>query len=100
MQTTPRWSLFVLPVAMALLIASEARAETLARVVARVNDSKIHQAGPVQARVGEAVELTVRLTDSGPLPDGATVRWLTVIPLMDHEDLPPPNPANQASSNT
>jgi hypothetical protein len=100
MQTIPRWSLFVLPMAMALLFVCEARAETLARVVARAHDGETQQAGPVQARVGEAVELSVRLADGGPLPDGATVRWLTVIPLMDHEDLPPPNPGNQAYSNT
>jgi len=61
--------------------------------------------GPVQARLGETVELAVALSgpagslDPGTLPGGASIRWLQVIPRLDHVDLDPPNPGNPSFSN-
>lgn len=59
--------------------------------------------GPVQARVGEAVTLSVRA--AGPrgrlveLPAGATVRWRRVVPRREHLEFPSPNPGLTSFSN-
>jgi hypothetical protein len=52
--------------------------------------------GPIQARIGERVELRV---DPSP-PPGAQVRWLRVVPRMQHRDTPPPNEGIAQYSNS
>lgn len=58
------------------------------RVIARPPGGNGFRPGPVQARVGEPVTLTVQLRDlrgrALPLPPGSVVRWLRVEPLLEH----------------
>src|SRR5690349_2418671 len=82
-----------------VLFAGPARAQWTAHLVARSHDR--FGAGPIQARVGEEVEVraVVRGPDgrtygdvdrvgvhrvAGPLPEGAVVRWLRVTPRYQH----------------
>jgi len=54
--------------------------------------------GPVQARVGDPVELGLRLRGRA-LPEGTRVRWLRVVPRLQHVETPPPNAGNATYSN-
>src|SRR5688500_10708409 len=101
--------------------AADLRAWVVARPAAGVA-SEPFTTGPIQARVGEDVELAVVIRDdggalrgdagrvrigsrggavatAGALPPGSEVRWLRVEPRMEHVDLPPPNPQFQVFSN-
>jgi hypothetical protein len=78
----------------AVLLGVTARAEPEARVVARVAGQGRFEARPVSARLDQAVELEVRLVAGrglAPLPAGATVRWLRVVPRSQHRDPPARN---------
>jgi hypothetical protein len=97
---TNRWQACALTLVATLSFAAGARAAVDIRVVARTDTGQPFAAGPVQAVVGDAVELTVLCTDGTPLPAEARIRWLQVVPLMDHRDLTPPNRGNPAYSNT
>ncbi len=60
---------------------------------------------PVQARLGESVRLAIAIggpdgpLPPGTLPEGATARWLQVVPRLKHVDHDPPNPGNASFSN-
>src|SRR5687768_915886 len=93
-----------------------AEAETRAHVVARpasAGPTAPFLLGPVQARVGETIELAVVLVDQGrvlsdvprvrlgrgparlpdgPLPAGTEIGWIRIEPRMQHVTFPPPNP--------
>lgn len=109
-----------LALALALLPAAARAQPWRARVVARAGASAAYSTDPVQARVGEPVDLAVALVGPrgevladvpavridgrarpvrGALPPGATVRWLQVEPRREHVDLPPPNPGVASFSN-
>ena len=89
-------------------------------VAARVEPDGAFHRGPVQAHVGEPVELTVVLVGpngdvyadasevvrrrrgrapDAPLPTGIRVRWLEVRPHLFHSVYPPPNEGNPVFSN-
>lgn len=61
-------------------------------------------ASPIYARAGHVVELTVVVRDgrsrSEPLPAGASVRWLRIVPRMQHTETPPPNEGIAQFSNS
>lgn len=85
----------------ALAHAAGARAQTL-RVFARGPGASAFSPLAVQARVGETVTLAVRVMDRAtwaPLPEGARVRWLRVVPRMEHRVHPSPNPGLTSFSN-
>jgi hypothetical protein len=82
-----------------VLWAGQARASWTAHLVARSGDR--FEPGPIQARVGDEVEVRVVLRGpdgrtygdvdrvgsrrvAGPLPEGAEVRWLRVRPRYQH----------------
>jgi hypothetical protein len=111
-----------LGVALSLFSTDLAQADGWrARVVARVDPDEPFRAAPVQARVGERVELAVILIDddgaihgavdrvslrrrrvrtpAGPLPEGAEVGWRRVTPRLLHTDYAPPNPGIATFSN-
>jgi len=92
-----RWSIGAL--LLAVLLPAAALAEDRVRVVPADG-----RHGPVHARLGDVVELTVERVDrrgrGRPLPAGATVRWLRVVPHMQHEDTPPPNDDTAQYSNS
>lgn len=74
-----------------------------ARVWARGAHDGALRPGPVQARRGETVTLAAQLVDRAgrpvPLPAGATVRWLQVLPRPYHTEHAPPNPGVRSFSN-
>jgi hypothetical protein len=91
-----------------------------ARVVARTPGAPRYETDPVQARVGEPVELAVVLvgargvvlgdaprvrldgravTPRAPLPAGATVTWIQVEPRRGHAEFPSPNASTTSFSN-
>jgi hypothetical protein len=77
------------------------RAQTL-RVLSRAPGAASASMRPVQARVSEAVTLSVALATprgTAALPTGARVRWLRVVPRMEHVDHPSPNPGLTSFSN-
>jgi hypothetical protein len=78
-------------------------AQSFLRVVALADGNTRPQPGPVQARVGEDVVLSLELVDGGrtqELPAGAQVTWLRIEPRMAHVALPPPNANTPAYSNS
>ena len=104
-----------------VLLPSTAFADWSARVVARAPGETVFSAEPIQARVGERVELRFVLLDErgrvhgdvsrvalgsrareprGPLPDIASIRWLSVEPRLRHVTHEPPNPGNPSFSNS
>ena len=106
---------------IALLLPGLAAADGRARVVARVGTDGAFTTDPIQAKVGEQVELaaiwidgegqlrgdvTQATIDGGPpravapLPEATQVVWYQVIQRLHHEDLPSPNPGNPTFSNT
>lgn len=110
------------PLALAILLLPAAAwpQPWRARVVARAGASGAYSTDPVQARVGDAVDLAVVLLGPrgevladvpavrvdgrarpvrSPLPRGASVRWLQVEPRREHVDFPPPNPGVTSFSN-
>jgi hypothetical protein len=84
---------------LALPIATNAQP---LRVLTRAPGAATASMRPVQARVGEPVTLSVALATSRgitPIPTGARVRWLRVLPRMEHVDHPSPNPGLTSFSN-
>jgi len=95
---------FVGAVLAALLATASAEAQPFpALVLAQGPGDPAPRPGPVQARRGEPVTLSVHLRHpSGrlrPLPEGATVRWLQVLPHTFHSVHPSPNPGLRSFSN-
>lgn len=86
-----------------LLVPFPAQAQWQAEIVAM--EGTTPSTGSVQARLGETVHLAVTLNSPdgllppGTLPDGASVRWLQVVPRLKHSDHDPPNPGNPSFSN-
>ncbi len=90
-----------------------------AEVVVRPPGAEVFSRGAAQARVGESVTLAAvliaprgrvfgppialrvgsRVTRADPLPEGAHVRWLRVVPHMEHLTTPSPNPGVSSFSN-
>jgi len=96
-------SVAVLVLVVGLLPISRAAARGRAVVVAERGGARAG-AGPIQARVGDEVVLRVALTAGprgalAPVPEGARVRWLRVVPRLEHVDLPWPNRDLPAFSN-
>ncbi|MEM9072232.1 MAG: hypothetical protein AAGE52_27240 [Myxococcota bacterium] len=55
-------------------------------------------AGPVQARLGESVELQLRI-GRRPLGEVEEIQWFRVVPRLEHQATPPPNPGDPTFSN-
>lgn len=84
-----------------LSLPSVTSAQTL-RVLTRAPGSATSSMRPVQARVGEPVTLSVALVTprgTAPIPASSRVRWLRVVPLMEHVWNPSPNPGLTSFSN-
>ena len=100
-----------------LLIPTSALADARALVIARTGGGP-WSTGPIQARLGEVVELSVGVIDDASLPSdaslrieghvrriattlprGTTVRWLRVEPRLMHTTTPSPNPDIESFSN-
>lgn len=82
-------------IVVCLLAPLTSKAQPSLRVTGRIGAHARFKAEPVHARLGEQVELAVkvvgrrgRLVD---LPEGSTVRWLQIVPRMQHRDLPARN---------
>ena len=112
-------------VALAALVALTAaalpaHAAVTARVVAQANGRGPYATEPVQARVGETVELALVLVDTrgqllsdaprlrwmgrerapdGPLPAGTRAQWRSVSARMQHTHTPSPNEGTRTYSN-
>lgn len=113
---TRAWLLLLLAsLSTVSLSAAPARADLSAVVLARGEDGRFAP-GPVQARLGEPVELRVVLIDGrevwsdvpvrlrrsrlvGPLPEGTRITWLRVEPEREHVHTPSPNPGMASFSN-
>lgn len=86
-----------------LLWTSAAHSQPSVRVVAKTTADSSFKAKSIQAQLGETVELGVRLLKKRrllPLPDGAQVQWIQVVPRMQHRDTPARNNGNRIYSNS
>ncbi len=70
-------------------------AQPSVRVVGRIEGQARFKAEPINARLGQRVELTVELRGRkgrpAELPPGSEIQWLQVSPRMQHRDLPARN---------
>jgi len=88
--------------ALALSLLPAAAAAQPLRVVALAPGASSYAAAPVQARVGDLVRLAAvapRTVSPTPWPPGTRVRWLRVVPRMEHVARPSPNPGTASFSN-
>lgn len=93
----------LLPVLLPLLWAGVTHAQPRVRVVAKTTVDGTFKARPAQARLGETVELAVMLAEKRrllPLPEGAQVQWIQIVPRMQHRDPPSRNNGNRIYSNS
>lgn len=75
-----------------MIVPAMAQAQPEVRVVGRIAGATRFTDGPIEARIGQVVELAVKLAERrdrfSDLPAGAQVRWLRVTPRMQHRDHP------------
>ncbi|HJK90906.1 MAG TPA: hypothetical protein RMH85_00595 [Polyangiaceae bacterium LLY-WYZ-15_(1-7)] len=88
-----RWTSFAILSGLLALGASPALAQ--ARLVVLEGGPA---RGPVQARLGEAVRVGVRIGREA-LPAGSRVEWLRVVPRLQHVELEPQNEGDRTYSN-
>lgn len=80
-----------------------ASADTRLELVARSGAESNFTTRPAQARLGEMVEVGIALREgrrARPLPPGARVQWLRVVPRLLHSEVAPPNPGDPTFSNS